>query len=102
MVIDLIGICILVVPITTPVIVALGIDPLWFGVLFNINLQIGYLSPPFGTSMFYLKGICPPEITMSDIISSVWPWIWLQLVGLTLCIAYPSIITWLPSTMFAK
>ncbi len=102
MVIDLIGICILVVPITTPVIAALGFDALWFGVLFNINLQIGYLSPPFGTSMFYLKGVTPPEVTMSDIIRSVWPWMGLQLLGLIICILYPPIITWLPSIMVGK
>lgn len=102
MVIDLIGICILVVPITTPVMGALGFDPLWFGVLFNINLQIGYLSPPFGTSMFYLKGVTPPEVTMSDIISSVWPWMGLQLLGLIICMLYPPIITWLPSMMLGK
>jgi tripartite ATP-independent transporter DctM subunit len=102
MVIDLIGICILVIPITTPVIAALGFDPLWFAVLFNINLQIGYLSPPFGTSMFYLKGITPPEVTMSDIISSVWPWMGLQLLGLIICMLYPPIVTWLPGMMFGK
>lgn len=102
MVIDLIGLCILAVPIFTPVITTLGFDPLWFGVLFNINLQIGYLSPPFGTSMFYLKGVTPPEVTMSDIYSSVWPWMVLQLLGLIICMLYPPIITWLPGMMLGR
>ena len=102
MVIDLIGLCILAVPIVTPVIDALGFDPLWFGVIFNINLQIGYLSPPFGTSMFYLKGVTPPEVSMSEIYGSVWPWIGLQILGLTICILYPPIITWLPGMMMGR
>ena len=102
MVIDLIGLCILAVPIVTPVMDALGFDPLWFGVLFNINLQIGYLSPPFGTSMFYLKGVVPSDVTMSDIIGSVWPWMGLQFLGLAICLLYPPIITWLPSVMMGK
>jgi tripartite ATP-independent transporter DctM subunit len=102
MVIDLIGLCILAVPIVTPVMDTLGFDPLWFGVLFNINLQIGYLSPPFGTSMFYLKGVVPPDVTMSDIVGSVWPWMGLQFLGLAICLLYPPIITWLPSVMMGK
>ena len=102
MVIDLVGLCILAVPIVTPVITALGFDPLWFGVLFNVNLQIGYLSPPFGLSMFYMKGVTPPEVTMSDIYSSVWPWMGLQVLGLVICRLYPPIITWLPSIMLGK
>jgi tripartite ATP-independent transporter DctM subunit len=102
MVIDLIGLCILAVPIVTPVMDTLGFDPLWFGVLFNINLQIGYLSPPFGTSMFYLKGVVPSDVTMSDIVGSVWPWMGLQLLGLAICLWYPPIITWLPSVMMGK
>lgn len=102
MVIDLIGLCILAVPIVTPVMNTLGFDPLWFGVLFNINLQIGYLSPPFGTSMFYLKGVVPSEVTLSDIVGSVWPWMALQFLGLAICLWYPPIITWLPSIMMGK
>ncbi|PKN30299.1 MAG: TRAP transporter permease DctM/Q, partial [Deltaproteobacteria bacterium HGW-Deltaproteobacteria-21] len=102
MVIDLIGLCILAVPIVTPVMDTLGFDPLWFGVLFNINLQIGYMSPPFGTSMFYLKGVVPSDVTLSDIVGSVWPWMGLQFLGLAICLAYPPIITWLPSVMMGK
>jgi tripartite ATP-independent transporter DctM subunit len=102
MVIDLIGLCILAVPILTPVLDTLGFDPLWFAVLFNVNLQIGYLSPPFGTSMFYLKGVTPSNVTMSDIINSTWPFMGLQVLGLSLCMLYPPIITWLPSIMMGR
>ena len=102
MVIDLIGLCILAVPILTPVLDTLGFDPLWFAVLFNVNLQIGYLSPPFGTSMFYLKGVVPSDVTISDIVSSTWAFIGLQVLGLILCMLYPPIITWLPSMMMGK
>jgi len=99
MVIDLVGLTILAVPIFVPVIIALGFDPLWFGVLFNVNLQIAYLSPPFGTSMFYLKGVTPDDVTMTDIYRSVWPFMGLQVSGLILCMLFPPIITWLPSVM---
>jgi tripartite ATP-independent transporter DctM subunit len=102
MVIDLIGLCILAVPILTPVLDTLGFDPLWFAVLFNVNLQIGYLSPPFGTSMFYLKGVVPSDVSMNEIVKSTWPFMGLQLIGLIICMLYPPIITWLPSIMMGK
>lgn len=102
MVIDLIGICILAVPILTPLLPALGFDPLWFAVLFNVNLQIGYLSPPFGTSMFYLKGVAPKDVTMTEIVNSTWPFMGCQFIGLIICMLYPPIITWLPSIMMGK
>ena len=99
MVLDIIGIVILCVPIFVPVITALGFDPLWFGVLFNVNLQIAFLSPPFGYGMFYLKGVAPPEITTTDLYRSVWPFIILQTIGLVICMAFPKIILWLPNMM---
>ena len=83
MVIDVIGLVVLCVPIFVPVIKELGFDPLWFGIIFNVSLQLAYLSPPFGYGMFYLKGVTPKEITMSDLSgrsgpswacrSSAWP-----------------------------
>jgi len=99
MVLDIIGITVLCAPIFVPIIVALGFNPLWFGVLFSINLQIAYLSPPFGYSMFYLKAVTPPEITMTDLYRSVWPFIILQVIGMALCMIFPQIILWLPSLM---
>lgn len=99
MVLETISIIVLTVPIFVPVITALGFSPLWFGVLFNINLQIAYLSPPFGYSLFYLKGVAPPEISITDLYLSVWPFIILQLIGLVLSMIFPQIILWLPGVM---
>jgi tripartite ATP-independent transporter DctM subunit len=97
MVLDIIGITVLLAPIVVPVVTGLGFDPLWFGVIFNLNLQIAYLSPPFGYSMFYLKAVAPPDVTMTDLYKSVMPYIGLQLVGLILCMIFPKIILWLPN-----
>jgi tripartite ATP-independent transporter DctM subunit len=99
MVLDIIGITVLLAPIFVPVIKTLGFDPLWFGVIFNLNLQIAYLTPPFGYSMFYLKSVAPPDVTMQDLYMSVFPFILLQLVGIGLCMIFPQIVTLLPSIM---
>jgi tripartite ATP-independent transporter DctM subunit len=99
MVLDIIGITVLLAPIFVPVVTALGFDPLWFGVIFNLNLQIAYLSPPFGYSMFYLKAVAPKDVTMGDLYQSVLPYMALQLVGIVLCMIFPQIILWLPNMM---
>jgi tripartite ATP-independent transporter DctM subunit len=99
MFIDWIGILMLTVPIFHPVILELGFDPLWFGVLLNLNLQIGFLTPPFGMAMFYLKGVSPPDVTTMDLYRSIWPFIILQLIGLILTMIFPQIATWLPGRM---
>lgn len=97
--IDWIGILLLTAPIFVPVVVALGFDPVWMGVLFCMNMQISYISPPFGPAAFYLKGVAPPGISVSDIFRSVWPYLGLQFVALGLVIAFPQIVLWLPGTM---
>ena len=102
MVLDVIGIVLLCVPIFNPIIIALGFNPLWFGIIFNINLQIGYLSPPFGYGMFYLKAVTPPEITMTDLYRAVWPFMIMQLIGLIIVMAFPPIATWLPGQMIRR
>jgi len=99
MVLDIIGITVLLAPMFVPVIRELGFDPIWFGVLFNLNLQIAYLSPPFGYSMFYLKAVAPPDVTMTELYGSVWPYLMLQIAGMILCMVFPAIITWLPGVM---
>lgn len=86
-------------PLFVPIIVALGFSKLWFGIIFIVNIQVAYLSPPFGFVLFWLKGILPPEMTMGDIYRSVWPFTIMQLIGLTLCIVFPKIGMWLPGTM---
>ena len=93
---DWIGICLLTMPVFVPIIVALGFDPIWFGVLFCMNMQVSYLTPPFGPAAFYLKGVAPPEISLGEIFMSLWPFIGLQLLALTAVILFPQMVLWLP------
>jgi TRAP-type mannitol/chloroaromatic compound transport system permease large subunit len=67
----------------------------WFGMLFVSNLQLGYVTPPFGMSLFYLKGIAPKEITLNDIYRSVWPFVLLEIIGIALMIKFPQLIIWI-------
>jgi tripartite ATP-independent transporter DctM subunit len=100
MVLDPAGIMMITAPIFLPVIKAHGFDPLWFGILFTINMEIGYMTPPFGFNLFYLKGIVPPGITMGDIYRSVIPYTVVEAAGLALVMIFPSLATWLPSKLF--
>ena len=100
LVIDAWSILMITLPILLPILPLYGFDPLWLGVLYAVNTQTGYLTPPFGTMLFMMKGIAPKEVTMNDIYSSIWPFVATQLVGLTLCIIFPKIITWLPDLLF--
>ncbi len=95
--IDWIGILFLTMPIFLPTLIALGYDPVWFGIVFNLSMQIAYLTPPFGPACFYLKGVAPPEITLQDILSAQWPFIALQILALALVVSFPQIALWLPN-----
>ena len=86
-------------PIFTPIAVSLGYDPIWFGVLMIINILIAVQTPPYGFALFYLKGIAPPDIGMSEIYKSVTPFILLNLTVLILCMVFPEIVTWLPNAV---
>lgn len=94
-----IAIAYITVPIFAPVVVNLGFDPIWFGVLFVINIQIYFLSPPFGPACFWLKSVAPPHITLQNIFWAVLPFIGLQIVGLTIVILYPDVVLFLPRLM---
>jgi tripartite ATP-independent transporter DctM subunit len=96
-IIDWIGICLLTMPIFVPVIKGLGYDPVWFGVLFCMNMQVSYLSPPFGPAAFYLKSVAPPDVTLQQIFRGVLPFIGLQLIGLGLVLFFPQVALFLPS-----
>jgi tripartite ATP-independent transporter DctM subunit len=110
MFLDWVGILLLCVPIFVPIIKALGAQAfgletpedlvLWFGVLYLVNMQMSFLSPPFGYALFYLRGVAPPEIPMSDIFKSALPFLFLQIVGLVLCMVFPQIVTWLPRLVY--
>jgi tripartite ATP-independent transporter DctM subunit len=93
---DWVGICLLTMPIFVPIIKALGYDAIWFGVLFCMNMQISYLSPPFGPAAFYLKGVAPPDMTLDEIFSALWPFMLMQAFALSMVIAFPWLALWLP------
>ena len=101
MVLDPAGIMMITVPIFLPFVKAHGFDPLWFGILFTINMEIGYMTPPFGFNLFYLKGIVPPSITMGDIYRSVIPFTIVESTGLAIVMIFPKIATWLPYAVFS-
>jgi tripartite ATP-independent transporter DctM subunit len=98
---DEIGIILLCVPVFLPVIQLLDFDPLWFCILFMVSAQTAYISPPFGYTLFYLKGTLPPEIGMGTVYRGIIPFVLLQLVGLGLCAAFPELVLWLPKLMVA-
>lgn len=99
-VMDTAAILMITVPVFAPIIVRLGFDPVWFGVLFVVNMEMGFLTPPFGYNLFYMKGVAPPEITMLDIYRSIVPFVGLQLIGLILCMIFPIIIMAVPNVVF--
>ncbi len=84
-------------PLFTPIVVDLGFDPIWFGILMILNIEIAVQTPPYGFALFYLKGIAPPDVTMLDIYKSVTPFILLKLMVLVLCLLFPEVVMWLPN-----
>ena len=91
-----IAIVFITVPVFAPVVTQLGYDPVWFGILFAMNIQIYMLSPPFGPACFYLKSVAPKDVTLQEIFLAVLPFIGLQIIGLALVMAFPQIALWLP------
>ena len=98
--IDWIGIMLLTMPIFVPIVSEMGYSPIWFGILFCMNMQVSYLSPPFGPAAFYLKGVVPPEISLQDIYGALWPFMGLQIVGLMIVLAFPETALWLPRLVY--
>jgi tripartite ATP-independent transporter DctM subunit len=96
---DWFSIMLLTMPVFLPVVITLGYDPIWFGVLFNMNMQMGYLTPPFGLAAFYLKSVAPPDISLNTIFAALVPFIGLQLIGLALVLFFPQIALWLPAAL---
>ena len=82
-------------PVFTPVVAQLGYDPVWFGILFAMNIQIYMLSPPFGPACFYLKSVAPKDVTLQEIFISILPFIGLQIIGLALVMTFPQIALFL-------
>ena len=90
------GLLYVVVPIFLPVATNLGFNPLWFGLLICLNLQMSFLTPPFAYAIFFVKGASPPEVNTWDIYRGVIPFVILQAIAVFLCIVFPEIILWLP------
>jgi tripartite ATP-independent transporter DctM subunit len=97
---DWVGIFMLTIPLYGPIIRQLGFDPIWWGCLVAVNMQLSFLSPPFGYSLFFLKGVAPPEISTKDIWRGAFPFLVLQFIGLVLCMIFPEIILVLPRLFF--
>ncbi len=97
MVMDPVGIIFLTVPIFLPIVVSLGFDPIWYGALVIINLEMAYLTPPFGYNLFILKSVAPPSVSTLDLYRAVPPFVMLQALGLALCMLFPEIVLWLPN-----
>lgn len=93
------GIIMITAPIFFPIVISLGFDPVWFGVLFVINMEMGFITPPFGFNLFYLQAIAPKGVVMVDIYKSIIPFMILQAIGLVLCMIFPEIILWLPKIL---
>ena len=97
---DFVEISVIVLPLITPALILMGHDPIWLGVLIAINLQTSFLTPPFGFSLFYLRGAAPPEVRTTQIYQGVLPFIGLQILGVALVWTLPGIATWLPGVLF--
>ncbi|MEM9640431.1 MAG: TRAP transporter large permease subunit [Pseudomonadota bacterium] len=97
---DFVEISVIVLPLVAPTLILLGHDPIWLGMILAINLQTSFLTPPFGFSLFYLRGVAPKEVTTWDIYRGVAPFILLQALGVALVWGWPALATWLPGVMF--
>lgn len=101
-VLDFIEITFVVVPIVAPVLLAMGLDPVWLGVMIAINLQTSFLTPPFGFALFYLRGVAPPELKTAAIYRGVIPFVMIQLAMLAVLAMWPEIATWLPEKIYGS
>jgi len=99
-ILDFIEITFVVVPIIAPILLAMGIDPVWLGIMIAINLQTSFLTPPFGFALFYLRGVAPKSVKTSDIYKGIIPFILIQLLMLVALAFWPELATWLPKEVF--
>ena len=99
-ILDFIEITFVVVPIVAPALFALGVDPVWLGIMIALNLQTSFLTPPFGFALFYLRGVAPEDVATSDIYRGVAPFVFIQLALIALLALWPALATWLPGKVF--
>ncbi len=93
---------VIVAPLYVPLVKILGFDPIWYGVLYTITCQIAYMTPPFGYNLFLMRAMAPPEITLTDIYRSIFPFVLVMVVALTLVMVFPQIALWLPEQVYAR
>ena len=98
-ILDFIEITFMIVPLVGPVLLTMGLDPIWLGVMIAVNLQTSFITPPFGFSLFYLRSVVPESVNTTDIYRGVIPFIILQLLLLLLLALQPGLVTWLPSIL---
>ncbi len=101
-ILDFIEITFVVIPIVGPILLSMGIDPIWLGIMIAMNLQTSFMTPPFGFALFYLRGVAPAEITTMQIYKGVMPFIGIQLVGLMALAMWPQLATWLPKFVYGS
>ncbi len=98
--VDWVGILMLTIPLFGPIIRQLGFDPIWFGVLMSVNLQMSFITPPFGMSLFYLKSVAPYDVSTVDVWKAAIPFLGLQFIGMVVCMIFPQLILWAPRVLF--
>ena len=98
-ILDFIEITFVVVPIVGPILLAMGVDPVWLGIMLALNLQTSFLTPPFGFALFYLRGVAPPSLPTSAIYRGVIPFILIQILAMAVLWYWPAMATWLPALL---
>ena len=93
---------VIVAPLYVPLIISLGFDPIWYGILYTITCQIAYMTPPFGYNLFLMRAMAPPEISLLDIYRSIIPFVLVMCLGLALVMIFPQIALWLPDLYYGK
>jgi TRAP-type mannitol/chloroaromatic compound transport system permease large subunit len=93
---------IIVAPLYVPLIISLGFNPVWYGVLYTITCQIAYMTPPFGYNLFLMKAMAPKEVSLADIYRSIIPFVLVMCVGLAIVMLFPQIALWLPNVYFGR
>ena len=87
---------VIVAPLYIPLVISLGFNPIWFGILYTITCQIAYITPPFGYNLFLMRAMAPPEISLMDIYRSIWPFFLLMVLSMIIVMIFPEIALWLP------
>jgi len=99
-ILDTFEIIFIVLPITAPTLLMLGVDPVWLGVMIGVNLQTSFLTPPFGFALFYLRGVAPNSVTTGMIYKGAVPFVLLQITAIVLLFIFPQLVLWLPGVLF--